>query len=41
MWQHHPAINGHLWFVGSGWQQRTRQLYALAAEVGAKLGGPH
>ena len=25
------------WFVGSGWQQRNKQLYAVAGEVERKL----
>ena len=28
---------GHCWYVGSGWQDRTQQLYALAGEVQRKL----
>ena len=28
-----------LWYRGCGWQQRSRALYTLAAEVAAKLGG--
>jgi len=27
------SVNGHRWFVGSGWQDRSRRLYRLAAEV--------
>jgi hypothetical protein len=32
------SVNGHRWFVGSGWQQRSEKLYRLAAEVAGKLG---
>jgi hypothetical protein len=30
---------GHIWFLGSGWRQRAEKLFALAGEVGQKLGG--
>jgi len=36
-WWNNSGINGHRWFIGSGWQQRTRKLYATAAEVARKL----
>ena len=29
---------GHLWYAGSGWQDRTQKLYELAGEVTRKLG---
>jgi len=32
------AIAGHAWFVGSGWQRRSAELYSLAGEVARKLG---
>jgi hypothetical protein len=32
-----PGTAGHYWFAGSGWQERSRKLYALAAEVQQKL----
>jgi len=32
------GVNGHRWFVGSGWQERSRQLYQLAGQVSGKLG---
>jgi hypothetical protein len=32
-WRGTPGLAGHIWFVGSGWQQRTRKLYSLAGEV--------
>ncbi len=35
-----PGIAGHRWFVGSGWQERTAQLYNLAGEVQRALDGP-
>ena len=30
-------IEGHKWFVNSGWQQRSRQLYDVAGEVARTL----
>jgi glycosyl hydrolase family 123 len=30
---------GSVWFISSGWEQRTRTLFALAAEVQEKLAG--
>jgi len=36
-WWWTPGVAGHAWYVGSGWQQRSRQLYSLAAEVSARL----
>ncbi len=32
-WRDNPSATGHAWFVGSGWQERSRDLYELAAEV--------
>lgn len=32
------GMAGHAWFVGSGWQERTRQLYILAGAVARKIG---
>ena len=32
-WGRVPGIAGHYWFLGSGWQRRSRTLYGLAAEV--------
>ncbi|MCK5712299.1 MAG: hypothetical protein KAI25_06260, partial [Hyphomicrobiaceae bacterium] len=29
---------GWLWFIGSGWEKRTADLYSSAAEVAKKLG---
>lgn len=37
MWQ--PGIAGHAWFESSGWQERSKELYTLAAEVQKKLSG--
>ena len=31
------VITGHLWLVGSPWQQRSETIYSLAGEVAAKL----
>ena len=36
-WRGTPGVDGHSWFVSSGWQHRSRALYGLAAEVAAKL----
>ena len=38
-WRDVPGVNGHFWFVGSGWQGRTEKLYVLAGEVEQKLRG--
>ncbi|MFB3891874.1 MAG: glycoside hydrolase domain-containing protein [Phycisphaerae bacterium] len=32
-WWNKPGIAGNAWFISSGWQDRTRKLFALAAEV--------
>jgi hypothetical protein len=37
-WRGRPGIAGHLWFVGSPWQQRSQQLYQAAADVAGALG---
>ncbi|HUT56458.1 MAG TPA: glycoside hydrolase domain-containing protein [Phycisphaerae bacterium] len=37
-WRWTPCVAGHRWFVASGWQERSRRLYQLAAEVAAKTG---
>ena len=31
------APMGYDWFLGSGWQERSRKLYSLAGEVARKL----
>jgi len=36
-WRTRVGAAGHYWFVGSGWQQRSRTLYGLASEVATKL----
>ena len=37
-WRMCPAgMSGHYWFLSSGWQERTWQLFSLAGEVAAKL----
>ena len=33
------SMAGHGWFAGSGWEVRERDLFALAGQVAAKLGG--
>ena len=32
------GVPGHVWFLGSGWQQRSEKLYVLAGEVSKRLG---
>jgi hypothetical protein len=34
-----PVVNGHLWFVQSGWQERSEKLYSFAGEITRKLEG--
>ena len=38
-WRGGSNVGGSHWFLGSGWQLRAEQLYALAGEVTAKLAG--
>jgi len=35
--QWYAGTPGHIWYMGSGWQDRTRELFSLAAEVERKL----
>ena len=35
-----PGIAGHKWFITSGWQKRTGQLFELAGQVARKLDKP-
>jgi len=37
-WRFRPAVTGYVWFVGSGWQERSEKIFTLAAEVEKKLG---
>ena len=37
-WRWTPGVDGHTWFLGSLWQDRDEQLFALAGEVTRKLG---
>jgi hypothetical protein len=37
-WRAHPNVTGHNWFLSSGYQQRTAELFALAGEVEMKTG---
>ncbi len=37
-WRGMPNNGGSHWFLSSGWQLRTEQLYALAGEVASQLG---
>ncbi len=37
-WRSHPNVTGHNWFLGSGYQQRTAEAFALAGELARKLG---
>ena len=36
-WRYGGEVAGHIWFVGSGWQERSERLYTLAGEVERKL----
>jgi len=36
-WRTRAGVAGHTWFIGSGWQRRSRALYGLASEVARKL----
>ena len=36
-WRETGTPTGHTWFVGSGWQQRSAELYSLAGEVSRAL----
>jgi len=38
-WRSSSEIAGHMWFVGSGWQERSEMLFDLAGEVTRKLAG--
>jgi hypothetical protein len=37
-WRNHPNVTGHNWFLASGYQQRTMELFTLAGEVQRTLG---
>lgn len=37
-WRNHPNLTGHNWFLSSGYQERTAELFTLAGEVSRKLG---
>jgi hypothetical protein len=37
-WWQRPGIAGHLFFIGSDWQQRSLDLFNAAAEVESKVG---
>ncbi|HUV39034.1 MAG TPA: hypothetical protein VMY39_05440, partial [Planctomycetota bacterium] len=36
-WWNHAGVEGHKWFVASGWRERTRRLFATAGEVARRL----
>jgi len=38
-WRSGTEVAGHIWYLGSGWQQRSQELYSLAGQVSAKLKG--
>jgi len=38
-WHRSPGPVGHQWYLGSGWRERSRELYSLAAEVKLQLAG--
>jgi len=37
-WWQSPGVLGYEYYVGSGWQERSKQLYDAAAEVARELG---
>jgi hypothetical protein len=37
-WRGGSEIAGHMWFVGSPWQERSERLFSLAAEVAKAIG---
>ena len=37
-WYDMEGPAGHVWFLGSGWQERSEKLFTMAAEVEKKLG---
>jgi hypothetical protein len=37
-WRQGHELTGQMWWAGSGWQERSRQLFATAAEVARRLG---
>ncbi len=37
-WCCRPGLTGYLWYLASGWEDRSDALYSAAAEVAAKLG---
>jgi len=37
-WRSGAELAGYMWFVGSGWQQRSEKLYALAGQAAKALG---
>jgi len=37
-WRGHANVTGHNWFLSSGYQERTAELFRLAGEVATKLG---
>ena len=36
-WWQRPGVVGHQYYVGSGWQQRSEQLYSAAADVAKRI----
>jgi hypothetical protein len=38
-WRLRPAISGSVWFIGSGWQERSERIFDLAGEAERKLAG--
>ncbi|HUU43654.1 MAG TPA: hypothetical protein VMX57_07735 [Planctomycetota bacterium] len=36
-WWNAVTLQGHRWFIASGWEDRTRRLFRLAGEVERKL----
>ena len=38
-WGSGTEVAGYTWYLGSGWQERSRKFFELAGEVSRKLGG--
>jgi len=37
-WRFQPGVSGHAWLLNTAYQERTKELYALAGEVEQKIG---
>jgi len=38
-WRSRAAVTGNVWFLSSGWQERSEKIFTLAGEVEKKLAG--